>query len=105
MEKERRKCNELSEGLGKKATTGVKPIKRMKPYQNLSRDSGISAYEYGPGWIHLKFSHGGTYEYTRTSIGKVHLQKLKRLADSGKGLNTFINTHPSIKEGFSRRIS
>ena len=76
----------------------------MKPYANLSGDSGISAYEYGSDWIHIQFVHGGTYEYTSSSVGAANLETLKRLADSGDELNTFINTTPSVKKGYSRRL-
>ena len=76
----------------------------MKPYQNLSGDSGILAYEYGLDWIRIRFDHGGTYEYTKASIGAAHLRTLKRLADSGDELNTFINSHPEVKNGYAERL-
>lgn len=76
----------------------------MKPYQNLSGDSGIRAYEYGPDWIQIQFEHGGTYKYTSSGIGAANLKTLKRLANSGDELNTFINSHPAVKDGYSRRL-
>jgi hypothetical protein len=76
----------------------------MRPYQNRSGDAGVVAYDYGPDWIRLKFARGHTYEYTAGNVGPADLETMKRLADSGDGLTTFINQHPSVKNGYSRRI-
>ena len=73
----------------------------MKPYGNRSGKAGVIAYEYGPDWIRLQFASGDTYNYTTGSIGAANLKRMKRLADSGEGLTTFINTHPDVKEGYS----
>lgn len=72
----------------------------MKPYQGSDGDSGIAAYAYGKDWIRIRFKKGGTYRYPASMIGAAHLRAMKRLADSGKGLNTYINTHPEVKEGY-----
>jgi hypothetical protein len=74
----------------------------MKPYRDVDGDSGVSAYEYGDEWIRVRFKHGGTYEYRASSIGLSHLNAMKRLADSGDGLATYINTNPDVKDGYSR---
>ena len=72
----------------------------MKPYPNHDGDSGVVAYEYGPRWICLKFKSGHVYQYTRTSVGPDALEQMKRLADSGRGLATFINQHPGVRDGY-----
>lgn len=72
----------------------------MKPYRN--PDSGITGYDYGDRWIHIRFVGGAIHAYTLARIGAKHLAELKRLADSGDGLNTYINTHPQVKDGSSR---
>jgi hypothetical protein len=76
----------------------------LKRYRNLSHGAGVRAYAHGPGWIHLQFVRGGTYEYTSRSVGQANLQKMKRLADAGEGLTTFINQHPDVKNGYARRL-
>jgi len=74
----------------------------MKPYRNLRGDSGVSAYEYGPDWIRVQFRHGEIYEYRRDRVGAAQLAEMKRLADAHHGLTTFINTHPAVKQGYTR---
>lgn len=73
----------------------------MKAYRDTDRDSGVVAYEYGDDWIAVQFRHGGTYTYRASRIGAHHLSAMKRLADSGDGLNAYINSHPEVKKGYS----
>jgi hypothetical protein len=73
----------------------------MKIYRNLHRDSGIVAYDYGPDWIQLQFGLAGkTRTYRAGSIGTDNLNEMKRLADLGTGLTTFLNAHPTIRGAF-----
>lgn len=74
----------------------------MKRYRDRNGDSGIARYEYGPDWIRLEFKTGSAYEYTRESAGAEHIEAMKRLADSGDGLNAYLNRH--AHESFSRQI-
>jgi hypothetical protein len=73
----------------------------MKPYRDIHGDSGVSAYEYGDDWIRVQFKHGHTYEYRASRIGLLHLSTMKRLADSGSGLSTYISTNSDVKNGYS----
>lgn len=75
----------------------------MKHYKDINGDSGISAYEYGEDWIRVQFKYGGTYEYRSSGIGSTHLNMMKRLADSGDGLNAYINTNPDVKKAYSSK--
>ena len=75
----------------------------MKTYIDIDGDSGISAYDYGDNCIRVQFSHGGIYEYHSSKIGSSHIATMKRLADSGDRLNTYINTHPKVKKGYSSK--
>lgn len=75
----------------------------MKPYRNTDGDSGVAAYDYGEGWIHVRFSDGVTYEYKASKIGEHHIASMQRLADSGDGLNAYINLHPAVARGYSRK--
>jgi hypothetical protein len=75
----------------------------MKPYRDINGDSGIAAYEHSESSIRIQFKHGSTYEYLASGIGAANLNTMKRLADSGDGLNAYINTHPEVKKGYSSK--
>jgi hypothetical protein len=66
-------------------------------------DSGIAAYEIGPGWIKIRFTDGGTYLYDDSAPGAVHVREMQRLAQSGEGLNTYINKH--VRENYAARLA
>jgi hypothetical protein len=70
----------------------------MKAYRDISGDSG----EYGDDWISVQFEGGKIYTYPASSIGSTHLATMKSLADSGDGLNAYINTHREVKFGYAR---
>jgi hypothetical protein len=44
-------------------------------------------------FIRIAFMAGGTYVYTYKSAGKRHIENMKALAASGKGLNSYINDY------------
>ena len=71
----------------------------MKPYENLSGNSGVEAYELGPDFIRVRFRSGGTYLYTYENVGEENVEKMKELAESGRGLATFINQHELVRNG------
>jgi len=72
-------------------------------YRDINGDSGVSAYDYDESSIRIQFKHGGTYEYQASTIGSSNFDTMKRLADSGDGLNAFINTHPEVKRNYSSK--
>lgn len=76
---------------------------KVKAYQDINGDSGVSAYEYGDDWIKVQFKYGGTYEYRSSKVGSAHIAAMKRLADLGDGLNAYINTHPDVRNGYSSK--
>ena len=63
----------------------------MKRYRNRGGDSGVVAYEIGPDFITVKFSDRSVYLYTYQSAGRANIERMKRLAIDGEGLNSFIN--------------
>jgi hypothetical protein len=64
----------------------------MERYRNSSGGSGVSAYEIGPNYIRVKFSSTfRTYSYSYGRAGVTHVEQMKRLAQKGSGLNTYIN--------------
>lgn len=73
----------------------------MKIYADIDGDSDIHAYEYGPDFIWVQFSAGSVYLYTSQSAGSANIERMKTLADNGKGLNKFINT--VVKKLYARK--
>jgi len=63
----------------------------MTPYQNQAGNSGVLAYQTGPDRISVQFTDGKTYVYTYASAGKRNIEQMKALAETGKGLSTFIS--------------
>ena len=65
----------------------------MPTYQNLNGDSGIVSFELGADWIEVRFQRGKelVYRYTYASAGSTHVEEMKKLAQSGAGLNEYIN--------------
>jgi len=65
----------------------------MKKYRNLSGNSGVAAYETGPGWIKVSFNSGTPYTYSYNKAGKHHVEQMISLAQNGRGLATYINRY------------
>ena len=71
----------------------------MRPYKNLSGSSGIVAYETGKKLIKIIFaSDARPYVYTYKRPGKTKVERMKELAEKGKGLATYINKY--VRENF-----
>ena len=73
----------------------------MLAYKNIGGDSGVAAYESGPEHIRVQFSTGAVYLYTYQSAGSSNIEQMKRLAESGQGLNSFIGT--VVKKQYAMR--
>ncbi|TCQ14632.1 hypothetical protein [Rhizobium sp. PP-CC-3G-465] len=65
----------------------------MPAYRDFDGDSGVIFYRYGGDWIEVEFQSGiqRYYTYTYSSAGAGHVDQMKRLADAGDGLNSYIN--------------
>lgn len=63
----------------------------MERYRNSNGDSGVAAYEIGADYILVKFTKGGTYSYSYRKAGQRYVDEMKRLAQRGRGLNSYIN--------------
>jgi hypothetical protein len=72
----------------------------MERYRNPSGTSGIRAYEIGPEFICIWWDEEKPFTYTYKSVGRVHVEEMKRLAKRGSHLNAYINRHPEIRDGF-----
>ena len=75
----------------------------MERYRNLSGDSGVEAYEIGDDFVKVRFRPGVVYWYTKASVGAKHLVLLKRLAQRGQGLSTYISQHADVNGGYARK--
>ena len=75
----------------------------MRPYLTTTHDSGIAAWDAGPGWIAIRFHRGGTYLYDDRRPGPGHVLEMQRLAEAGEGLNTYINRH--VREAYATRLA
>ena len=60
------------------------------PYKNINNDSNVSSYEIGSDYIAVMFSNGSVYVYSYRKAGKYHVDRMKALAVSGDGLNSYI---------------
>ena len=68
----------------------------MERYRNLHGGSGVDAYAFTPTSILVRFrSSDRVYEYSHRSAGAGNVRRMKRLAEAGRGLGTFISTHVS----------
>jgi hypothetical protein len=66
----------------------------MKRYLNLSGDSGVMLYDIRPDAVLVKFRNSDqVYVYSHASAGATHVARMKRLAQAGKGLSTYISRH------------
>lgn len=74
-------------------------ISNMKRYKDIDRDSGIIRYKYGDNYIIVEFKTGDHryYKYTSSKCGKYNIEKMKKKADKGDGLNEFINEKREVE--------
>lgn len=66
----------------------------MQLYKDWDRDSGISHFEIHDSSITIWFKGSAKpYSYSYSRAGMAHVEKMKRLALAGVGLNEYINEH------------
>lgn len=66
----------------------------FKRYRNINGNSNVNSYEIGPDYIDVIFN--GTrkvYRYSYRKAGRIHVEKMKALAERGYGLNSYINLY------------
>lgn len=75
----------------------------MTSYLNKSGNSNVKAYEIGTDYIIVIFNGGAVrnYLYTYNSTGQENVEKMKKMAESGYGLNSFISRF--IKNHYARK--
>lgn len=69
----------------------------MTKYKDINGDSGVAKYEIGADRLTIEFKGGSQYLYTYASAGETHIEKMKRLAQNGDGLNSYINKNVRTK--------
>ena len=74
----------------------------MRPYRNLSGDSGVVAYEIEPRAIRVRFAGGAVYRYTHASAGREQVETMKQLAQAGQGLSGYIAQH--VRDRYESRL-
>lgn len=75
----------------------------MKPYKNISENSGVIAYEIRSRSIVIVFVGGDTYLYDYVKTGKREVERMKELAEQGQGLSTYISTH--VKDRYTEKLT
>lgn len=74
----------------------------MQRYKDLNGDSGVGGYEIGGDSIIVEFKNGTTYLYTNRSTGYTNIEKMKGLAERGRGLGTFINKY--VRDNYQAKL-
>lgn len=74
----------------------------MIRYKNLNGHSGVTGYQTGNESIVVAFGNNEAYLYTYASAGKPIIEKMKKLAVSGRGLSTFISQ--TVREKFEKKL-
>ncbi|MEA3494262.1 MAG: hypothetical protein U9R38_07780 [Candidatus Margulisiibacteriota bacterium] len=75
----------------------------MERYKNLSGKSGVAAFENGEDNIIVQFKDGGKYLYNNAVTGAGHIVEMKKLAISGRGLNSYINRH--VRKAYASKLN
>ena len=74
----------------------------MQPYLNLGGNSNVRAYETGSNYIGVQFQDGSVYRYTYSSTGSDYIERMKQLAVSGQGLNSFVSSY--VKKNYAAKL-
>ena len=49
----------------------------------------------------VRYQDGRAYRYTHASTGAAHVREMKRLAEAGEGLSTYISQH--VRERYEEK--
>ncbi len=75
----------------------------MEMYKNLDGDSGIKAFEIGHHSIALEFTDGSSYLYTYRSAGREVVEQMIKLAQGGRGLNTYVSRR--VRAAYAEKLT
>ena len=74
----------------------------MERYANKGGDSGILAFEITATSITVEFKDHSLYLYDNNNPGSAIVERMKALAKSGQGLNSYIST--AVKKNFAEKL-
>lgn len=74
----------------------------MRRYGNRHGGSGIVAWEASDDELRVKFRSGEVYVYDADHPGRAHVEAMKRLAERGEGLTSYISRH--VREDYARKL-
>jgi len=75
----------------------------MRPYGNSGRESGVRSYETSGRSIVIEFRDGEKYLYNYDMPGKPDVEEMKRLAETGAGLATYINKY--VRGRYAKKLN
>lgn len=70
-------------------------------YKNLGGNSNVARYALDYDNIIVEFNDGFKYKYTYRSTTTADVERMKKLAENGKGLNSY--TYLIVKKRFARK--
>jgi hypothetical protein len=73
----------------------------MKAYTDRSGQSGVVAYRTHAHAIDILFRDEYVYRYDDATTGRDHVERMKWLAQAGKGLAGYINRHDDVRECYA----
>ena len=76
----------------------------MQTYGSKATQSDIVAYEFGEQSISILTVLGWVYLYTEQSAGKEKLAEMRRIAQTGEGLSSFIRLMASKRYAGKRKL-
>jgi len=74
----------------------------MPRYRNLDGHSGVLRFETTPDSITLTFADGHRYVYSHVQPGRADVERMKALAQAGRGLCTYVAQH--VRERYERKL-
>ncbi|PSL44160.1 hypothetical protein CLV51_10625 [Chitinophaga niastensis] len=74
----------------------------MEIYQNIGGDSGVYAFLIDDNSITVEFSTRAVYLYNYSRPGSRHVDQMKTLALSGRGLNSYISRY--VGKNYASRL-
>jgi hypothetical protein len=77
----------------------------MRHYKNINQGSSVLAYEYGNEWITIEYVTGNLHTYKYADAGRSHVESMKKYADKGKGLDSYISQHHLRRKSQQKEIT
>jgi hypothetical protein len=74
----------------------------VQRYLNRSGESGVVAYELGPRSIAVRFVDGAVYLYDAQRPGAEQVAEMKRLAQAGRGLSSYISRF--VQQNYAKKL-